>query len=131
MPWKFAPLVYVNEPLAAIVTEPTLGPTRGMTNNGLRISGIVADLRRLYVAAFRAFAHVLKPGSAVVFVVPVFRTTTGEHPVEITDDVAALGFRALPPFSRIKGSDPFIRLDYARPGQRVGRRILRFTYEPA
>ncbi len=113
----------------AIVTEPTLGPARGVHPRGL--DALIAELHTLYITAFREFARVLKPGGRVVFITPIFRTTRSARTVDITNDVARFGFRPLPPFPTPLAEHPALahiaHLDYARPDQRTGRRILRFS----
>lgn len=136
----------------------------------LEMSRLVEQLHALYVAAFREFARVLKPGGRVVFVVPEFRAGAsvprGSHRadhhrsiglhgigepkkprpleigytgsgdgragvvIDITADVVPLGFQCVDPFPAPLRDHPLLAaardLPYARPDQRVGRRILVF-----
>jgi|GEM_PF-152890 len=116
----------VRERVDAIVTEPCLGPPKPQADS----RKLQAELRLLYIDAFREFAKVLKPDGRVVFVVPVFRGRLDTRAVDITRDVERMGFRALSPFPKSLEHHPLLRgihaLEYARPDQRVGRRILVF-----
>jgi tRNA G10 N-methylase Trm11 len=51
-----------------IVTEPYLGPQRGLNNIGL----VIDELEHLYTQALDNFYKILKPGGRIVMVWPVF-----------------------------------------------------------
>jgi len=111
----------------AIATEPYLGPSRQPTAAGRTLK---AELRSLYLDAFREFAKVLKVGGRAVFIVPSFRSGASERTIDIIRDVERLGFRRVNPFpaplrehSTLKGRAD---LPYARHDQRVGRQVLVF-----
>lgn len=118
----------------AVVTEPYLGrprsphPHQGSTAADAEIQ----ELRRLYIDAFRACARVLKSGGRVVFVSPVFRLPSGDRPVDVTDEIRSFGFQRSAPFPSVLQFHPVLRdvgdLPYARDDQRVGRRVLVYTY---
>lgn len=57
-----------SESVAAIVTEPYLGPQRGQLDFGL----VIAELESLYSRSIEEFYKVLKPGARVVMVWPMF-----------------------------------------------------------
>lgn len=91
-----------------VVTEPYLGPpqTGRETNDDLR--RIAQELTSLYQKTFRNIHRLMKPGSPLVAVFPVFRGAEA-----ITS--------GLPGF---KLTDRFL---YERKGQRVARQIVRFV----
>ncbi len=110
-----------------IVSEPYLGPTRGY----LKISKIKKDLKELYEATLGQAQKVLKPGGVILWLWPQWQLKEGQ-PAEIgMIDWRALGFELeyiLPVEWRRKlGAAETGRgnLIYSRPGQRVGREVVR------
>lgn len=124
----------VRERVDAIVTEPYLGAPASRPLSVAEIERRTAELRPLYLAAFAQFSRVLTPGGRIVFVVPVFNPNGAAHTIDITDDVATLGFHRTNPFPEPLRVASFLAghedLPYARPDQHVGRRILVFEYRP-
>lgn len=119
----------IREPVDAIVTEPFLGPTDARDLRDL--DRVIAELHALYIAAFQQFARVLIPGGRAVFIVPEFRIRNRARAVDMSDEVAPLGFRRVHPFPEPIRTHPVFRdagdLPYARPDQRVGRKVLIFA----
>ncbi len=116
--------------VAAIVSEPYLGPPLRGGESDQKIHFEYLELMGLYRRAFDAFSKILKPGGRVVFVFPVFGT---KH-VNILRELEDYGFRAeglLPGTAvttlNLKSSTG---MSYKRPDQRVGRDIFRFRYNP-
>ncbi len=111
-----------------IVTEPYLGPTRGMMD----YESVIKELAQLYSAAFEQFSIVLKPGGRVVFIFPAFKTghalkKTSEH---VLSEIKKMGFRAVPllPEAMAKSYNLKNRTSivYARSDQKIVREILVF-----
>ena len=101
---------------SAIVTEPYLGPQRGLIN----FNQVKENLESLYSEALAQFRLVLKPGGRVVMIWPSFY---GERP--ITPDYS--GFKMLNPYPSFMSS-PLNKnrpsIIYGRPGQKVFREIV-------
>lgn len=103
----------------AIITEPFLGPQRGMIN----FKQIAANLEELYTLALSEFKKVLKPGGRVVMIWPLFY---GQRPIAPRYE----GFKILNMIpEELRGSE-FIRktdrdtIVYGRPGQKVYREVV-------
>jgi tRNA G10 N-methylase Trm11 len=104
----------------AIATEPYLGkPLRGGEARSV-LTTQIQGLKKMYVAAFMAFAKILKPGGTVVFVVPCFKYQNTWLRIECLKEIKKCGFTTLP----LLADADFVL--YARPDQRVGREIWRF-----
>jgi tRNA G10 N-methylase Trm11 len=112
---KFIKADYVD----AIITEPYLGPQRGR----IEFNAIIRELERLYSDAIKEFVKVLKPGSRVIMIWPMFY---GQKP--ITPVLTGLKIVEMIP-NNLKNS-PFIKqtsrqtIVYGRPGQKVFREIV-------
>ncbi len=116
----------------AIVTEPYLGPTRDRAE--LKI--LISELSTLYIAAFREFSKILKPGGRVVFIFPAFKN--GSTPAKTSDrvlpEIKKLGFTPI----QLLPSDlpnpyhltPSPSITYSRPDQKVLREIFVLTFKP-
>jgi tRNA G10 N-methylase Trm11 len=85
----------------AIVTEPYLGPQRGLKNIPL----VIAELEDLYTQALRQFDLILKPGGRVVMIWPVFY---GENHIE----------------PRLGNFTKVYSVLYGRSGQKVFREVV-------
>lgn len=103
----------------AIVTEPFLGPQRGM----IAFKVVISNLEELYSLALAEFRKVLKPGGRVVMIWPLFY---GQKPITPRYD----GFKMIDMIpEEIRGSQ-FIKKNnrptiiYGRPGQKVYREIV-------
>ncbi len=116
----------------AIVTEPYLGPTRGIGNYE---SGIMNELTKLYTDAFREFTKILKPGGRVVFILPAFRHGTQliKTSTNILPQIKKLGFNPIQLLPQ-NLSTPYTlpttySIIYSRPDQKVLREIFMFEYQ--
>lgn len=105
--------------VAAIVTEPYLGPQRGM----ISFKSVIGNLEELYSESLKEFHKVLKPGSRVVMIWPIFY---GQRPM--TPDYS--GFKMLNMIPESLRSSEFVKkhnrdaIIYGRPGQKVYREIV-------
>ncbi len=103
----------------AVVTEPYLGPQRGMIN----FKETISNLEELYSGAISEFRTILKKGGKAIMVWPSFY---GQKPINPKHD----GFKISPllPDNLAKGQ--FIKqsergtIIYGRPGQKVFREIV-------
>jgi tRNA G10 N-methylase Trm11 len=106
------------ESVAAIITEPYLGPQRNLQN----IPTVIRDLEGLYSQAIGEFKKVLLPQGRVVMVWPLFY---GQRP--ISPDFT--GFKLLDMLpgefigSKLLKKNNRETIIYGRPGQRVYREI--------
>lgn len=116
--------------VAAIVSEPFLGPPLSGDESDQKIHFEYLELMGLYRRAFDAFSKVLRPGAPVVFVFPFF----GSKHVNLLRDVESLGFKAenLLPGKAVEALalKTGVGLSYKRPDQLVGRDIFRFRFAP-
>jgi tRNA G10 N-methylase Trm11 len=102
-----------------IVTEPYLGPQRGLNDIGL----VIDDLEHLYTQALDNFYKILKPGGRIVMVWPVF---FGQEFLKPQLDHWRL-ISALPkklqdiPWLKQSFRDTLL---YNRPGQKVWRELI-------
>lgn len=107
-----------NDSVGAIITEPYLGPQRGM----IAFKTVIGNLEELYSAALKEFHKVLKRGSRTVMIWPMFY---GQRPM--TPDYSGFKLVNMVPeslsageFIKKHGRDTII---YGRPGQKVYREI--------
>lgn len=104
-----------------IVTEPYLGPQRGLHD----LRAVVAELEQLYRLSLAEFYKILKPGGRVVMLWPVFWHK--KEQVKLSAKIAR-DFMPVSPFpSELKLLLPLTErktLLYGRPGQRVWREIV-------
>lgn len=110
-----------SESIDAIVTEPDLG--RPDLNHASLVTE-VARLEKLYVQSYQVFFKLLKKSGRVVMVWPVFFQ---DNFLDIEQQVEKIGFkkiRLLPTeLLNIYKLNKRNNLQYARPGQKVGREI--------
>ncbi|MDP3793200.1 MAG: hypothetical protein Q8R07_00410, partial [Candidatus Uhrbacteria bacterium] len=116
----------------AIITEPYMGPTR----DPAQLNILLSELSTLYIAAFREFAKILKPGGRVVFILPAFKVSTKltKTSERVLPEIKKLGFqpiRLLPsnlpnPYTLT----PSPSILYSRPDQKVLREIFVFEFKP-
>jgi len=113
------PLFIKNVSVSAVITEPYLGPQRGMIN----FEVVIKDLETLYTGAIHAFYQALKPGGRVVMVWPSFY---GQRPISPNFN----GFEMINMIPNNLADSSFIKKNnrnsiiYGRPGQKVFREIV-------
>lgn len=104
----------------AIATEPYMGkPQTGKTTRAELVTA-ARELRVLYENAFREFARIVKPGGAVVFVIPEFSIQNETITIDCLAEIKKAGFVPVPLLPKHDS------LVYKRPGQHVARRIWKF-----
>jgi len=107
------------ESVAAVITEPYLGPQRGM----IAFKTVISNLEELYGEALKEFHKVLQPGGRVVMVWPIFY---GQRPM--TPNFS--GFKMLNMIPEPLRASEFIKkhnretIIYGRPGQKVYREVV-------
>lgn len=116
----------------AIVSEPYLGPALRGKPASAKIAKIITELEALYLAAFDAFKIILKQGSRVVIIFPLFRNEDNVFTLRILEALAQKGFSRQNPipdkasfFAKI-GPTARGSLIYQRPDQKVEREIFIF-----
>ena len=105
----------------AIITEPFLGPQRGMIN----FQTVISELETLYSGAIKEFQKVLKPGGKVVMVWPSFY---GQRAISPTYN----GFEIINLLPEDLKNNPLLKTSlspranpiYSRSGQKVFREIV-------
>lgn len=103
----------------AIITEPFLGPQRGM----IAFKNVISNLEELYSLALSEFRKVLKPQGRVVMIWPLFY---GQKPITPRYD----GFKILDMIPEDLQNSQFIKKNsrptiiYGRAGQKVYREIV-------
>lgn len=110
-----------SESADAIITEPFLGPQRGMIN----FQAVISELETLYSGAIKEFQKVLKPGGKVVMVWPSFYGQRAISPSYDGFDMINLlpeNLKANPLLS--SGLSPRKNPLYSRSGQKVFREIV-------
>lgn len=119
--------------ITAIVTEPYLGqPRRGRETRG-ELQRQLDELQKLYYESLSAWRPLLRPGAAVVMVLPIYRLGEEKHGLRATN-FSRLGFELenLVPADWLKGTEtPETKnrgLVYGRPDQLVWREIIRLRY---
>ena len=111
----------IEKPIDIIITEPFLGkPLRGNETEN-EIINQAQELKKLYLSAFKEFAKILKPKGKVIFIVPCFKFKDEWITIDVKDEIKKMGFFAenlLPNYESLL---------YARPTQKVGREIWKFS----
>lgn len=103
----------------AIITEPFLGPQRGLID----FKTVIKNLEDLYGLALQEFREVLKPNGRVVMIWPLFY---GQKPITPQYD----GFKIINMLPENFRNSEFIKKNnretiiYGRPGQKVYREIV-------
>lgn len=104
-----------------IITEPYLGaPLKGREGEEF-LNKQISELKQIYLQAFSAFENILKKDATIIFIIPRFKFQNRWLRVECVNEIKKLGFTPKPFFQ----NNEF--LVYARPDQKVGREIWRFT----
>ncbi len=105
----------------AIVTEPYLGPQRGL----IEINKIIRELENLYSDSLREFHKILKPGGRIVMIWPVFQRKQSTF---ISPNTS--GYKIINPVPYNLQKNIFLKLTnrpsivYGRDGQKVWREIV-------
>lgn len=108
----------------AVVTEPYLGPELSSFPAPAFLEKVIFQLSDLYLKFFKNLRDILEPGVLVVIIFPVWNKGKGEKirlADRIIDKIMSLGY-SMTEFDPLKTTSLF----YDRPGQVVGREIVRF-----
>lgn len=98
--------------LAAVITEPDLGPPLRGGEDSAKMNYIVKQLESLYRITFKTLALLLKPKGTIMIVIPSFN---------IRDRIYEIKVKALLPATlKLRGS-----WQYARPDQKIIRNIYK------
>lgn len=110
----------------AIVTEPYLGPELSTFPAMAFLEKVIIELSDLYIKFFKNLRGLLQSGTLVVIIFPVWnKARLGGEKIRladrIIDKITSLGY-SMAEFDPLKTTSLF----YDRPGQVVGREIVRF-----
>jgi len=104
----------------AIAAEPYMGkPLRGTEDKKILVKQ-AAELKEMYINAFKSFHKIFKSGGSIVFIIPRFLNDKTWIRMDCTERIQDLGFS----LERLTDTEPSIL--YSRPGQFVGREIWKF-----
>lgn len=118
---------YLKDSVAAIVTEPYLGPPLKGNENIDSLKKTVRLLEDIYYNSFKEFTRVLIPGGRIVVIFPIFLDRSNDIvKLDIVSKIEQLGFAEQKFPDYIKTNERGA-LEYSRPGQRVIREILVFS----
>jgi len=109
--------------VAAIITEPYLGPALRGNETAQQMTATLRELEQLYRDAFKVYAQVLGKGGVVVSILPAFRLRNEVVYLDILKFIEKFGF-VLQKFDRIIDEDFRSPLTYYRPDQRVLREVM-------
>ncbi len=116
---------HVSTPINAVVTEGYLGPPLRGNESASALARNAEDITALWRDALTSLAPTLAPHARLVCIWPAMKTTNGTARVDLTSDLARLGYTLSNPLNGWDDSnDPLL---YARPNQRVMRRIVLLT----
>lgn len=113
--------------VAAIITEPYLGPPLRGSESVADVKKNCRELSSLYVDAFKSFQTLLTPGGHVVFIIPRFTLQNRTEIISTTlvPELQKLGFTPEPLVPPTFSKNPFVL--YHRPGQFAAREIWKFV----
>mgnify|MGYP001566814644 FL=1 len=108
----------------SIVTEPYLGPELSTFPAVQFLERVISELSDLYIRFFKNLGGLLRADTPIVIIFPVWNKGKGEKirlTDRIIDKITSLGYSRTE-FDPLKTTSLF----YERPGQVVGREIVRF-----
>jgi len=112
----------MKEAVDRIVTEGYLGPPLRGHETQHALTTTANHISDLWKDSLRTFHPLLKTNGRVVGVWPGFKTDNGAARVDLTSDLAALGYTLIDPLGDWETSQgPLV---YQRPEQKVSRRII-------
>ncbi len=104
----------------AIAAEPYMGKPLNGNEDKHTLTKQADELRALYLASFKTFQQILRPGGNIVFIIPQFLQNKSWIRIDILAQIQNLGFS----LERLTPNQPSIL--YHRPEQFVGREIWKF-----
>ncbi len=114
--------------LDAIIAEPYLGPPN--KNGQSPQNALIHELSILYKKSFEVFYPLLKKNGVVVFLLPVWQTSSGPFFMPVLQDIIQIGFshQTIPPrySSLLLSKTKRDTLVYMRAGQGVARELCVF-----
>lgn len=123
---KKLPSCYPPGSVAAIITEPYLGPPLKGNETSEQLKRTIALLEEIYLQSFNKFTSVLKNGGTVVIVVPALLDRENNvFRLNIVQKIEKLGF-VVQTFPEYITSNQRQALEYSRKGQRLIREIFVF-----
>lgn len=120
--------------VAAIVTEPFLGPPLYGTEKRGELQRRLSELQRLYHDSLAGWRKILKPGAPVVVAFPVYICGLEKHGISVSD-FESLGYRPDPLLPAVMLARLGVRetknkgLLYGRNDQHVWREIVRLRLQ--
>lgn len=113
---------HIREKIDAVVTEGYLGPALRGSESERALEKNAEEVTGLWKDALTALKPLLKKNARLVCIWPAMKTSHGTARVDLTADLASLGYELVNP---LEGwDDTNSPLLYSREGQRVMRRIV-------
>lgn len=84
--------IFTEKSIDAIITEPFMGPNFQTTPTIQAVRQNKEELEKLYLAAWKEFAKVLRSGGVVVMILPIFHVGNQYLKIDMYDKIPALGF---------------------------------------
>lgn len=108
-----------------LISEPYMGPAKEIIKNNKLdyFLSLQQELSQLYVAAFKEFKKILKPGAKIVFVFPIFNLNDRQiHTLDVKS-ISRLGYTLVKIPLNLKQLSKNGQVVYQRPQQKVAREI--------
>jgi tRNA G10 N-methylase Trm11 len=83
---------FPQDSIAAVVTEPYMGPNLQHKPHLKDVQEIKAELEMLFLGAFKQFVKILKEGGSVVMIFPIFHVNNHYLYLDILEKIEQLGF---------------------------------------
>ncbi len=126
---------HLEGPIDLMVTEPYLGPLQSGRASKQELEKTATELTSLYLESFRSISKLLKKGSGICVVLPVFSFQKKKIYIPVLKELERTGFKLVDPIPNsvpelLNKKTPRNGILYERKGQHVGREVLVFKYSP-